>query len=141
MTIPNSPSVGIDAETGGTISGWDHVEQSLRDIFFTRFGERIMREHYGSFIPALLGRNISTREIAPVFAAISSAIEQWEPRFLVTEIAPISAGRDGKLKLYIVGEYRPRATYGDLTSEGARRISVYAGSDGLRIEEREALTW
>lgn len=141
MTIPNNPSVGIDAETGGTIIGWAHVEQSLRDIFFTRFGERIMREHYGSFIPALLGRNITAQEVAPVFAAITSAIEQWEPRFFVNEIAPVSAGRDGKLRLYIVGEYRPRAAYGDMTSEGARRISVYAGADGLRIEERETIRW
>lgn len=138
MSIPIDPSVGINAETGGTIYGWAHVEQSLRDIFFTRFGERIMREHYGSFIPALLGRNITSREIAPFFAALASAIEQWEPRFRVTELVPTKVTREGQLHIYIVGEYRPRAVYGDLTAEGARRIGVYAGADGLRIEERLA---
>ena len=38
------PSVGLDAVTGGILTGWDHVVQSLRDIFDTRFGSRIMRE-------------------------------------------------------------------------------------------------
>jgi phage baseplate assembly protein W len=136
MAIPVNPSVGINAETGGTISGWAHVEQSLRDIFFTRFGERIMREHYGSFVPALLGRNINPQEVAPFFAVIASAIEQWEPRFRVTELVPVKVTRDGQLHIYIVGEYRPRATFGDLTAEGAKRVGVFAGADGLRIEER-----
>ncbi len=137
MAVPVDPSVGIDATTGGTISGWAHVEQSLRDIFFTRFGERIMREHYGSFIPALLGRNITPSEVAPFFAAIASAIEQWEPRFRVTEIVPVKVTRGGALHIYIVGEYRPRAVFGDLTAEGARRVGVFAGADGLRIEQRQ----
>ncbi len=138
MTVPSDPSVGINAETGGTVTGWAHVEQSLRDIFFTRFGERVMREHYGSFVPALLGRNITPAEVAPFFAAIASAIEQWEPRFAVTELAPVAVTRLGELRIYIVGDYRPRAVYGDMTSEGARRLSVFAGADGIRIEERAA---
>lgn len=134
--IPNDPSVGIDAETGGTIYGWSHVEQSIRDILFTRFGERIMREHYGAFLAGLLGRNITTKEVAPVLAAISSAIDMWEPRFKVTALKPISVSRDGALGIYIEGEYRPRATYGDYTASGAKRITVYADDSGVRVEER-----
>lgn len=136
MTIPNDPSVGIDAETGGTIHGWAHVEQSIRDILWTRFGERIMREWYGSFVPGLLGQNITPRDITPFFAAVASAIEQWEPRFRITELVPTRVTRDGQLHIFIAGEYRPRAVYGDLTAEGARRIDVFVGSDGLRAEQR-----
>lgn len=134
--VPNDPSVGIDAATGGTITGWPHVEQSLADIFSTRFGERITREWYGSFVPAILGRNINAREILPFYAALASAIEQWEPRFRVTEFTPVEVTRDGRLRFVIAGEYRPRAAYGDLTVEGARRVGVYADADALRIEER-----
>ena len=82
----SDPSVGIDAATGDIITGWDHVVQSLRDIFDTRFGTRVMREWYGSFVPNLLGRLITPEEVVPYFAAITSAIEQWEPRFRVTRI-------------------------------------------------------
>lgn len=138
MSIPNNPSVGIDRMTGGTAVGWAHVEQSLNDLFTTRFGERIMREHFGSFLPALLGRNINKNEIAPVFAAITSAIEQWEPRFHVTEIVPTKVTGTGELHIYIVGEYRPRAMYGDNSAEGAKRVGVFVGSDGMKIEERRA---
>ena len=130
------PSVGIDAETGGTITGWAHVEQSLGDIFFTRFGERIMREWYGSFVPALLGQNITPQEITPFFAAIASAIEQWEPRFRVTELQVTRVTREGRLAFFIAGEYRPRAMLGDFTVEGARRLDAYANADGMRIAER-----
>ena len=136
-SIPVNPSVGINAETGGTVSGWAHVEQSLRDIFFTRFGERIMREWYGSFVPDLLGRNITPDEVTPFFAALASAIEQWEPRFRVTQLTPVAVTRAGSLQIYISGEYRPRACFGDYTVEGARRVELYANPDGLRIAERE----
>lgn len=128
-----NPSVGMDAETGGIITGWSHVLQSLRDIFTTRFGERVMREWYGSLTPNLLGRNITTREIVPVFSAMCSAIEQWEPRFRVTSVRATEASRDGRFSFVFDGEYRPRALLGDFTVEGARRVTAYAGSGNLRV--------
>lgn len=134
--IPVDPSVGIDAATGGTIYGWAHVEQSLRDIFWTRFGERVMREWYGSFVPALLGRNITASEVTPFFAAVASAIEQFEPRYRVSEITPVKVTRAGELHFYIAGEFRPRAVYGDLTVEGARRVDFYASANGVLAEQR-----
>lgn len=137
-TTYTSPSVGLDAETGGIIQGWPHVVQSLQDIFTTRFGSRIMREWYGSFVPHLMGRNITTKEVTPFFAAITSAIEQWEPRYRVSRIQIVSVTRTGALHFFLEGQYRPRAVYGDFTVEGARRIDAYANPDGVLIEEREA---
>ena len=130
------PSVGLDAATGGILTGWEHVVQSLRDIFDTRFGSRIMREWYGSFVPNLLGRLITPDEVVPYFAAITSAIEQWEPRFRVTRIEAVKVTRDGQLHVFLEGEYRPRAVYGDFTAAGARRLDAYANPDGMLIEER-----
>jgi uncharacterized protein len=133
-----SPSVGLNAATGGILEGWPHVVQSLQDIFTTRFGSRIMREWYGSFVPNLLGRNITPNEVTPWFAAVTSAIEQWEPRYRVTRIQVVDVTRSGALHFFIEGEYRPRATFGDFTVEGARRINAYANPDGVLLEEREA---
>jgi phage baseplate assembly protein W len=130
------PSVGLDAATGGTITGWEHVVQSLRDVFDTRFGTRIMREWYGSFVPNLLGRLITPQEVVPYFAAITSAVEQWEPRFRVTQIQVVKVTREGQLHVFLDGEYRPRAVYGDFTVAGARRLDAYANPDGILIEER-----
>jgi phage baseplate assembly protein W len=134
MTVDlRDPSTGLDAGTGGIVNGWDHVVQSLRDIFDTRFGTRIMREWYGSFVPNLLGRLLTPEEVVPCFAAITSAIEQWEPRFRVTRIEALRVTRDGQLHVLLEGEYRPRAVLGDFTVAGARRLDAYASADGTRI--------
>lgn len=136
MTI-TSPSVGLNAATGAVLTGWEHVLQSLSDIFTTGFGERIIREWYGSFVPNLLGQLITPDEITPFFVAITSAIEQWELRFRVTEIKVLKATREGALDFYLDGEYRPRAMYGDFTVEGARRVNGYVNAAGLIIREEE----
>lgn len=135
-----SPSVGLNAATGGILQGWPHVVQSLQDIFTTRFGSRVIREWYGSFVPHLMGRTISPNEVTPFFAAVTSAIEQWEPLYRVTRIQILEVTRDGHLHVFLEGEYRPRAAYGDFTVEGARRIDAYATPDAVLIEEREART-
>lgn len=132
----NDPSVGLNASTGGIITGWDHVVQSLQDIFHTQFGTRIMREWYGSFVPQLLGRLITPDEVIPFFAAITASIEQWEPRYRITQIQVVKVTRDGQLHVFLDGEYRPRATYGDYTTDGAKRLDAYANPDGILIQER-----
>jgi phage baseplate assembly protein W len=98
----------------------------LQNIFTTNFGSRIMREYYGSFVPVMLGRvNINRTEGALFLTAVATAILQWEPRFHVTDIRLEDASRDGSLSVVVEGEYRPRATYGDLSPEGgARRVTV-----------------
>jgi hypothetical protein len=137
MADLTSPSVGIDRETGGTITGWEHVLQSLQDIFTTRFGERIMREWYGSNVSNLLGRNIVPREVTGYFQELLAPIEQWEPRFRVVQIMALKVTRDGQFHFYIDGEYRPRATYGDFTVEGARRIYGSSAVNGTVLERYE----
>lgn len=136
MASLQTPSVGLNAATGGTITGWDHVVQSLQDIFYTQFGTRIMREWYGSFVPNILGRLITPQEVTPFFVAVTSAIEQWEPRYRITQIQVVKVTREGALHFFLNGEYRPRAVFGDFTVEGARRVDAYANPDGVRIEER-----
>ncbi len=123
MTV-SGVGIGIDADTGRRISGWEHVVQSLRDIFVTRFGSRYAREWYGSFVPEALGRLINPQEMLPVIASITSAIEQWEPRFRVLNVEVGGDIRAGHLDLTIIGRYRPRALLGDFTEEGERRLSL-----------------
>lgn len=124
------PSIDMDAGTGANILGWAHVLQSIEDFMATRFGERIMREYYGTMIPAFLGENLNTNTVVGFFTAIAAAVEQWEPRFRVIQIVPESVGRDGRLRVHMEGEYRPRALVGDFTPEGARRVTVVGGATG-----------
>lgn len=121
--------VDIDRETGGTVTGWAHVEQCLGDIFATGFGERVIREWYGSAVPKFFGENLTERTIVKFFAAMASAISQWEPRYSVKKITPQRVDRDGYFVATIDGEYRPLALIGNYTPSGARRV-VVSGSAG-----------
>jgi len=124
------PSIDMDAVSGANISGWAHVLQSIEDFFTTRFGERVMREWYGTVVPAFLGEPLNVQTVVPFFTAICAGIEQWEPRYRITQIVPESVGRDGRLRVHLEGEYRPRALLGDFTPEGARRVTVIGGAGG-----------
>lgn len=128
------PSIDIDAGSGADVAGWPHVLQSLEEIFKTRFAERVMREWFGSMVPAFLGENMNVQTIVPFFSAIASAIEQWEPRYRVTRVVPETVGRDGRLRVLIEGEYRPRALLGDFTPEGVRRVVLAANDNGYMVE-------
>lgn len=128
------PSIGINADTGGTITGWDHVCQSLADIFRTNFGSRWMREWFGSFVPVALGRNINRQELLPVIASITSAIDMWEPRFSIVDVNIGGEIRDGRMTIDIRGLYRPRALLGDLTEDGQRQITLSLLRDTISIQ-------
>ena len=135
------PSVGLDRYGGGSVTGWMHVLQSIEVIFSTSFGERVMREWFGSFVPNLLGRNITAREVTPFFAAIASGLEQWEPRYRVTRVNLIGSGeqlRSGQLHMEMQGQYRPRALLGDFAPEGARSVSLLGSARGLSVFQRLA---
>lgn len=93
-----------------------------------------MREWFGSSVPAFLGENMNTETIVAFFSAVGAAIDQWEPRYRVTKITPESVGRDGRLRIYIEGEYRPRALLNDFTPEGARRVMIVGSAEGLAVE-------
>lgn len=127
--------VDIDRHTGATVTGWAHVEQCLGDIFATGFGERVIREWYGSAVPKFLGQNLTERTVVKFFAAMASAISQWEPRYHVNKIQPIKIDRDGYFVAAIDGEYRPLALIGNYAASGSKRVVVSgAAGGGLRIE-------
>lgn len=125
-----SPSIGMSRETGRVLTGWDHVLQSIQDIITTRFGERAMREWYGSTVPLILGRNITAATITTFMAAFAASVEQFEPRVKVVRFSTVDLGRDGRVRMQMEVNYRPRATLGDFTVEGARKVTIAAAEDG-----------
>lgn len=122
------PSFGINRETGAAIDGFAHVVQSINVIFTTRIGERVMRRHFGSAGPALIGRAMTANQVFVYFYVIMWTLERWEPRFKITHIGPsasVEEARLGHMNFVIEGEYRPRGHLGDPTPEGIlRKIEV-----------------
>ena len=131
MTIDlTSPSIGLDRHGGRAIPGWDHVVQSIEDIFTTRFSERVAREWYGSQVMTVLGENMNLYTIARFQAFVGAALDQFEPRVKVRAVQVSALTRLGGMKVEIDLLYRPRAMLGDFAVEGARKVVVSLARDG-----------
>lgn len=126
---------GVDRLTGRPLSGFAHVVQSIDVIFTTRVGERVMRRHFGSSAPILLGRLMTESVIMRFFHLIAVALELWEPRFKIAKVTPMRLSpeelRPGRFGFIIEGEYRPRGHLGDPTPEGKIRRIVVSSNDNL----------
>ena len=97
---------GLDATTGATLAGIDHLRQSIRDILTTRIGTRVMRRDYGSDLPGLIDRPMSPRLRVEIFAATARALRRWEPRVRVERIAVANAV-PGRLTIELVVRHLP----------------------------------
>ena len=106
-------SLGLNRETGGTITDWEHVVQSIRDLFSTPKGTRVMRRDYGSMIPYLIDRPGTQERVLDVAVAAAEALILWEPRFRLTRMGIEEGGADGKFALLVEGIFFPRGHYGD----------------------------
>lgn len=125
-SMRNIAGTGIDRETGKVLTGWPHVVQSLGVIFTTGYGERVMREWFGSYVPYLLGQNLVPSTVVKFYVGLWTAIDAFEPRYRVTQFRPLEVTRLGRMSLQMEGEYRPRAHLGDFSVEGERKVSLVA---------------
>ncbi|KQI68695.1 hypothetical protein AN189_07250 [Loktanella sp. 3ANDIMAR09] len=107
---------GIDQTTLRAIDGWDHVQQSIRDILTTKIGSRIMRREYGSSVPDLIGRPATSETIVKIYAATALALSQWEPRFEIEGVS-VEGGSAGVVAIQIVGKYKGETVEGRIAME------------------------
>jgi uncharacterized protein len=128
-SLRNIAGTGLDRQTGKVLTGWPHVVQSLEVIFTTGYGERVMREWFGSFVPYMLGQNLVPETVVKFYVGLWTAIEAFEPRFRVTRFLPLEVTRTGRLRVQIEGEYRPRGHLGDYSVEGARKVAFSLSED------------
>lgn len=71
--------------------GADDVQQSLRILFSTEPGERIMRENYGCALYDVMFENINSELINDIQTRILDAILTYEPRANPGEVRVIQA--------------------------------------------------
>ena len=112
---------GVDAATGGPLSGLDHLRQSVRDVLATPIGSRVMRREYGSRLRELLDQPTSPGWAARARAAAAEALDRWEPRLRVHRV-DVRAGSPGRVVVEVHGVYLP----------DARAVAVEAPLDGVR---------
>ncbi|MFK4764544.1 GPW/gp25 family protein [Desulfobaculum sp. SPO524] len=97
---------GVDAKSGGTLSGLEHVRQSVRDILTTPVGSRVMRREYGSRLPRLVDAPMTGETLVELYAATAEALARWEPRLRVERVSAREAGA-GHVAIDVQGTYLP----------------------------------
>ncbi len=107
--------MAMHAGTGEALSGYAHLEQSIRDILATPIGTRVMRRDYGSRLPDLMDAPMTPGLNIEIFAAVDDALGKWEPRFKLARVETAEAGT-GRMVITIRGTYLPGGQ--EITMEG-----------------------
>ena len=115
---------GMSQATGGVLDGFDHVGQSVLDLFTTRFFSRIMRPYVGSNVIRILGQNANAQTVGRVRVAIAVALDLFEPRLRPYRVDLVDMDRTGTSAWIIQGIYIPRALEGDPTPAGVRTLTI-----------------
>lgn len=91
---------GMNTQTGRTLHGTAHIEQSIRDILLTPVGTRVMRRDYGSLVADLIDHPINGITVLQLYASIAIALVQWEPRIELTGISQTTdTSRPGQITI------------------------------------------
>jgi len=77
---------GMNRHTGSSLSGMEHLRQSIGDILTTPIGSRVMRREYGSLVPELIDHPDNKATRVRLNAAIAGALMRWEQRLRLTSI-------------------------------------------------------
>lgn len=96
--------IGMNRQTGQSMTGIEHLKQSLGDILTTPLGARRMRPEYGSLLPRMVDMPVNKGWISGVQAEIARAIGRWEPRLRLKSIK-VESILDGRVALRLEGEY------------------------------------
>lgn len=115
----------LNHDTGDAIERWDHVAQSIQTILSWRVGTLPFLREFGSEVPALVDAPMNDASILALYVAVAEALERWEPRFELTDVA-VEGTASGAITMTLIGSYRPNAHRGDLTtvSDETRTIRV-----------------
>jgi phage baseplate assembly protein W len=102
--------------TGAAISGLDHLKQRVQDILTTPLGSRVMRRDYGSLLPSLIDQPLNAATRVRIYAAVATALSQWEPQLNLSRVKLFDGARPGQSVLDLEGDY--------ITAIGTQPISL-----------------
>lgn len=98
--------IGMSGTDGKSLSGIDHLRQSIRDILTTPIGSRVMRRDYGSRLFQLVDRPTTPALMVELYVATAEALDRWEPRFKLLEVKG-EVVAEGHVSLTLSGRYLP----------------------------------
>lgn len=78
--------LGMNANTGRSLTDGEHIRQSIGDILLTPTGSRVMRREYGSLLYDLIDQPQNPALRLKIMSACYMALMQWEPRVRLQSI-------------------------------------------------------
>ena len=94
--------MGMHAASGRSLTGLDHLRQSVADIITTPIGSRIRRRRYGSEVPELIDQPLHSATQLRIYAATAFALRRWEPRLQLSSVQ-LTRDTDGAIALLLDG--------------------------------------
>ncbi|KWC22753.1 baseplate assembly protein [Burkholderia ubonensis] len=97
---------GMNATTGRSIAGLDHLYQSIGKIVSTPLASCIKRRTFGSELTDLIDAPVNGAVRTRLYAAVATALMRWEPRLTLTRVLLTqddANAADGALYLDIEG--------------------------------------
>jgi phage baseplate assembly protein W len=107
-------TVGMSRSGGTSLSGDDHLAQSIGDILSTPIGTRVMRRDYGSMIFELIDQPMNAVTRLLVFAATAIALAKWEPRIKLQRVQLGQGGGPGAFIILLSGYRTDQADINEL---------------------------
>ncbi|WPO31301.1 GPW/gp25 family protein [Pseudomonas sp. BO3-4] len=107
--------IGLDRRTGESISGLDHLRQSIEDILTTPLGSRRMRPEYGSKLRRYVDMPVNDGWKSAVQAEVARALGRWEPRLRLERVV-VTSVLDGQIGMTLTGEYLGSAAVMEVTA-------------------------
>lgn len=89
--------VDIDPDTLEYVSGWARGQKSIRTILQTRLNSRLMREWFGSDFLDIQDKPLSEEVWVQSIIAAQTAVNLFEPEFIITSIKITKADANGML--------------------------------------------
>lgn len=77
---------GMNASTGRSTTGLEHLYQSITKILTTPIGSRIARRDFGSELPELVDAPNNGATRVRLYAAAATALMRWEPRLKLSRV-------------------------------------------------------
>ncbi|AYG09020.1 phage baseplate protein [Pseudomonas fluorescens] len=96
--------IGMDRRTGKSLSGLDHLRQSIEDILATPLGSRRMRPEYGSRLRRFVDMPVNEGWKSAVQAEVARSLQRWEPRLKLEQVQVVAVV-GGRIDFKLTGEY------------------------------------
>jgi phage baseplate assembly protein W len=91
------------------VSGIEDIEESLRILFRTRRGERVMQHAYGTLLHQMVFEEITDQTLTELRVMLEKAVLYFEPR-IALERLDVRVSPDDLGTLLLQLEYRVRTT-------------------------------